>query len=190
MVKEKMCGQKSVVKQNLWSKNMCGQRKNQCSQKKSAVKENVWSKKTCAQKKMCGQKYVLKKPVVKEYVRSNLRSKNQCPSNLPSLALPKMWSTKEKKCGQNSALPKNVWSKKIINNSPHKKGITTLPFPNRNSLTQLALNQLSVYHLFWLSVHVFPKTTKNRCFSKNSDFSGRARKKIIFSLAPEFLPFL
>ena len=135
---------------------------------------NLWSKKKC---------------VLKENVRSNLRSKNQCPSNLRSLALPKMWSTREKKCGQNSALPKNVWSKKIINNSPHKKGITTLPFPTTNSLTYLTVYQLSAYHLLYCSSCALPKLTKNRCFSKNSDFSGRARKKIIFSLALEFLTF-
>ena len=151
---------------------MCGQGKNLWS-------KNLWSKKISAQRKSA----------VKENVRSNLWSKNQCPSNLRSLALPKMWSSREKKCGQNSALPKNVWSKKIINNLPHRKGITTLPFPNTNSLTWLTTCQLSLYHLLHCSFCALPKTTKNRCFSKNSDFSGRARKKIIFSLALEFLTF-
>ena len=158
----------------------CGQK---CAGSGRWSKKNVCSKNVCSNKisgqRKCYQKCAQKKPVVKENQWSNLRS----------LALPKMWSSREKKCGQNSALPKNVWSKKIINNSPHKKGITTLPFPTTNSLTYLTVYQLSAYHLLYCPSCALPKLTKNRCFSKNSDFSGRARKKIIFSLAPEFLTF-
>ena len=127
---------KNALKKNLWSKKISGQI---CGQRKPVLKEKCVVKNQCSKnqcsKNQCSKKISAQRIcAVKEYVRSNLQSKNQCPSNLRSLALPKMWSSREKKCGQNSALPKNVWSKKIINNLPHKQGITTFPFSITNSL--------------------------------------------------------
>ena len=124
----KMCSKKKpAVKEKCVVKNQCS-KKNLRSKKISAHRKNLWSKNLWSKKISAQRKSVLKKSVVKEYVRSNLRSKNQWALKSALFGATQNVVKQRKKCGQNSALPKNMWSKKIINNSPHRKGITMVNF--------------------------------------------------------------